>query len=92
MKIQADLDPKTVWAVAETAERLGISNSDVLELRLTGLRHQPIPERVRELHARGFCDADIADELGYVVGRVGVIRRQLGLAPNRRYQGVPDGR
>lgn len=88
MKIQADLNPRTIWAVAETAERLGITNSELLEQRLAGLRHQPVPERVRELHARGFCDADIADELGYLVGRVGVIRRQLGLAPNRRYQGI----
>ena len=85
MKIQADLDPKTVWAVVETAERLGINNSDVLELRLSGLRRQTVPERVKELHARNYSDADIADELGYLVARVATIRRRLGLPPNRRY-------
>lgn len=88
MEIRANLDPKTIWAVAETAERLGITNSQLLEQRLTGLRHQTIPQRVRELHARGFCDADIADELGYLVGRVGEIRRGMGLPANRRYGGI----
>lgn len=85
MKMMADLTPRTVWAVAETAERLGLSNSDVLEMRLSGLRRLSTSDRVRELHARNFCDADIADELGYLVGRVASIRRGLGLPANRRY-------
>ena len=85
MKVSIELDPRTVWAVTETAEKLGISNSELLEQRLSGLRRKTIPERVREVHARGFCDADIADELGYLVGTVGTIRRRLDLAPNRRY-------
>lgn len=88
MKIQADLDPKTVWAVVDTAERLGISNSQLLEQRLQGLKHKTFPERVRELHARGFCDADIADELGYLVGTVAATRRRLGLQANRRFPGA----
>ena len=90
--LKAELDARTVWAVAETAERLGISNTDVLEMRLSGLRHLSVPERVQELHARGFCDADIADEIGYLVAQVASIRRKLGLKPNRRFPGVQGGR
>ena len=86
MKVSIDLDPRTVWAVTETAERLGITNSELLEQRLSGLRRLSIPERVRDLHARNFSDADMADELGYLVGRVAEIRRKLGLPPNRRNQ------
>lgn len=90
MRIKADLSPRTVWAVVETAERLGVTNSDVLEMRLSGLRPQSVPERVRHLHAQGFCDADIAGELGHTVGHVAHVRRRLGLPPNRRYA-APSG-
>lgn len=85
MKIHADLDPKTVWAVTETAERLGISNSELLERRLAGLRYKSTPQRIRELHARRFCDADIAAELSVTVGYVADVRRRLRLPANRRY-------
>lgn len=85
MKLMVDLDPKTVWAVAAEAERLGVANSQVLEIRLAGLRSAIADQRLRELHRDGLCDADIADQTGHTVGHIATVRRRLGLTANRRY-------
>ena len=82
-----DLDPRDVWRIQEQAERLGVSPGDILRRDLDRLRRRvEVSRRVKDLTERGFCDADMAERLGYTVGRIAEIRRGLGLAANKRYR------
>lgn len=87
MKVMVDLDPRDVWRIQEQAERLGVSPGDILRRDLDRLRRRvEVSRRVKDLTERGFCDADMAERLGYTVGRIAEIRRGLGLAANKRYR------
>ena len=87
MKVMVDLDPRDVWRLQEQAERLGVSPGDILRRDLDRLRRRvEVSRRVKDLTERGFCDADMAERLGYTVGRIAEIRRGLGLAANKRYR------
>lgn len=86
MRVMVDLDPRDVWRIQETAERLGVQPGDVLRDELATKRtFVAVRERVRQLVADGACDADIAAAMSYTPGRIAEIRRGLGLPANPRY-------
>lgn len=87
MRVMVDLDPRDVWRIQETAERLGVQPGDVLRDELATKRtFVAVRERVRRLVAEERkCDADIAAEMSYTPGRIAQIRRGLGLPANPRY-------
>lgn len=86
MRVMVDLDPRDVWRIQDQAERLRTTPGDVLRRDLDRMRRRlDVSRRVKDMTERGFCDADIAERLGYTVGRVAEIRRGLGLPANRRY-------
>jgi hypothetical protein len=90
MRVMVDLDPRDVWRIQEKAERLGTTPGDVLRRDLDRMRRRlDVTRRVKEMTERGFCDADMAAQLGYTPGRIAEIRRGLGLPANRRYRRTP---
>lgn len=90
MRVIVELDPKDVWKIQDESRRLGTTPGEVLRRDLERMRRRlDIARRVKDLNARGFCDADIAERLNCTVGRIAAIRRRLGLKPNRRYQREP---
>jgi hypothetical protein len=87
MRVIVDLDPRDVWRIQEQAERQGVLPGDVLRRDLDKMRRRlDVTRRVKDMTERGFCDADIAERLGYTVGRIAEIRRGLSLPANRRYR------
>lgn len=87
MRVVIELDPREVWRIQEQAEQLGVSPGAVFRRELDRLRRRvDVTRRVKDLTERGFCDADIAERLGYTPGRIAQIRRGLGLQANKRYR------
>ena len=86
MKAMLDLDPKDVSWIEDEAERLGVTRGELLRAWLTEMRtsHTPVAW-VRRRVAEGWTDAEIAADMGKSIDRVGIIRRSLGLAPNRKF-------
>lgn len=87
MKVTWEMDPKDVWYFEERAERAGITPGALIRQELGRRRHgRDLVDAVRERVKAGMSDADIGDELGYVVGTIAAVRRRLGLPANRRYK------
>lgn len=87
MKVTVELDPRIVWRIQDEAERQGITPGDVLRAELTPRTGTiPAAQRIREMHATGMCDADMAEQLRYLPGTIANIRRDMGLPANRRYR------
>lgn len=87
MRVIVDLDPRDVWRIQDQAERKGVAPGDVLRADLDRMRRRlDVTRRVKDLTERGFCDADIAERLGYTPGRIAELRRGLGLKANKRYR------
>lgn len=86
MEVRFKLDPRDVWAIQERAERFGVTPGELLRDALGQRREQAaVRDRVRDAVNAGKCDADIGTDMGYPVGRIATIRRELGLKPNPRY-------
>lgn len=86
MKVTVDLDPKTVWSIAEEAEKRHVQPGDIARERLsTPTRRLEYHNRVRARVLAGLCDADIATELGRTVNEIARVRRQEQLPANPRY-------
>jgi len=84
MKVTVDMDPKDLWVLTEQAERQGMTLPDFLRARMLD-RRGTVQGRVTELHAAGWCDADIGLELGMDLAQTATMRRALGLQANRRF-------
>lgn len=96
MILKVELDPKTIWRLEERAEfnsctvaeyLARVAEHGVAAPRAWSTNEQQGAEtraRVRELHAEGFTDAEIAARIGRVREYVALVRRRLGLAPNKR--------
>lgn len=87
MRVQLDLDPKTVWSIQEEAERRQTSPGEIVRERLRNQRRTiEYRVRVRSRVLAGMCDADIAAELNRTPGEIARVRRGEGLPANPRYR------
>lgn len=84
MKVTIDLDPRDLWVLTDQAEAQGMTLPDFLRARMLD-RRGTVQDRVVELHAAGWCDADIGLELDMTLQQTATMRRALGLQPNKRY-------
>lgn len=86
MLVQCVIDDTLGYRLKRQAGAVGMSvDQYVARLIQADDRSRPPAYRIGHLVTLGWCDADIAREIGYTNDRVGVIRRSLGLKPNRRY-------
>lgn len=84
MKVTLDVEPRDLWELTEMAERQGKSLPDFLlerMLRRTGT----VQQRLTDLHADGYCDADIGIALDMDLQKTAAMRRALGLRANPRF-------
>lgn len=87
MKVTFDLDPKDVWILTDRAEKNGLTLPEMLR-RIAVEEFTPsasTPDRVKALWQQGLPDADIAARIKITPGYVAGLRRDMGLAPHKRF-------
>jgi hypothetical protein len=88
--VKLDLDPKLVWRLEESAERAGLSVSQMLaqafqpKVSAVSVAAERTRSEVIRLHSEGLADEEIAVRVDRVKEHVARLRRAAGLKPNRR--------
>lgn len=81
-----ELDGRVGKWVAQQSGVFRMSPSEFVNDRLRMLDHsRPIADRISDLVLAGMCDSDIAAEVKYSIESVRVVRRALGMKPNRKH-------
>lgn len=88
MKITVNIDPRVVYVLQERAQATGLDFdtvvNDALGYVIARPRSQsPLPTRVGVYVRAGYTDKEIAHLLALPLSRVGGMRRDQGLKPNK---------